>query len=121
MLNLIDRACKNSLCVKFFFPKLEIVDGPEYFQILLPSQHACEVSGTNAALLPGPPRVPIRQTSANFEWVKRLYNAVAAVFGKLEIGSILNPLAGKVSEDTRKKGRGAKTGTPHDWRSFYLS
>ncbi len=35
------------------------------------------------------------------------------------IGSILNPLAGKFSEDTRKKGKGAKT--PHDWRSFYLS
>ncbi len=37
------------------------------------------------------------------------------------IGSILNPLAGKFSEDTRKKGKGAKTGASHDWRSFYLS
>ncbi len=36
-------------------------------------------------------------------------------------GSILNPLAGKFSEDTRKKGNGAKTGASHDWRSFYLS
>ncbi len=30
-------------------------------------------------------------------------------------------MAGKCSEDTRKKGNGAKTGTSHDWRSFYLS
>ncbi len=37
------------------------------------------------------------------------------------IGSILNPLAGKCSEDTRKKCKGAKTGASHDWRSFYLS
>ncbi len=37
------------------------------------------------------------------------------------IGSILNPLAGKFSEDTRKKGKGAKTGASHDWRSFCLS
>ncbi len=37
------------------------------------------------------------------------------------IGSILNPLAEKISEDTRKKCKGAKTGAPHDWRSFYLS
>ena len=37
------------------------------------------------------------------------------------IGSILNPLAGKCSEDTRKKGKGAKTGASHDWQSFYLS
>ncbi len=37
------------------------------------------------------------------------------------LGSILNPLAGKFSEDTRKKGKGAKTGASHDWRSFYLS
>ncbi len=37
------------------------------------------------------------------------------------IGSILNPLAGKVSENTRKKGKGAKTGASHDWRSSYLS
>ncbi len=36
-------------------------------------------------------------------------------------GSILNPLAGTFSEDTRKKGKGGKTGTSHDWRSFYLS
>ncbi len=37
------------------------------------------------------------------------------------IGSILNPLAGKLSEDTRKKGKGAKTGASHDWQSFYFS
>ena len=37
------------------------------------------------------------------------------------IESILNPLAGKYCEDTRKKGKGAKTGAPHDWRSFYMS
>ncbi len=40
------------------------------------------------------------------------------------IGSILNPLAGKFSEDTRKKGKhgkGAKTGAPHDWWSFCMS
>ncbi len=37
------------------------------------------------------------------------------------IGSILNPLAGKLSEDTRKKAPGAKTGASQDWRSFYLS
>ncbi len=36
-------------------------------------------------------------------------------------GVFLNPLAGKFSEDTRKKGEGAKTMTSHDWRSFYLS
>ncbi len=30
-------------------------------------------------------------------------------------------LGGKFSEDNRKKGRGAKTGASHDWRSFYLS
>ena len=39
----------------------------------------------------------------------------------LIIGSILNPLAGKFSEDTRKKGKGAKAGAPHDWRRFYMS
>ncbi len=39
----------------------------------------------------------------------------------LVIRSILNPLAGKFSEDTRKKGKGAKTGASHNWRSFYLS
>ncbi len=37
------------------------------------------------------------------------------------IGCILNPLAGKFSEDTRKKNKGAKTCASHDWRSFYLS
>ena len=37
------------------------------------------------------------------------------------IGTILSPLAGKFSEDTRTKGKGAKTGASHDWRSFYLS
>ncbi len=37
------------------------------------------------------------------------------------IGSILNPLAGKISEDTRKKAKVAKTGASHDWWSFYLS
>ncbi len=40
---------------------------------------------------------------------------------KPRIGSILNPLAGKFSEDTRKKGKGAKTGASHDSRRFYLS
>ncbi len=30
-------------------------------------------------------------------------------------------MAGKFSEDARKKGKGAKTGSSHDWRSFYLS
>ncbi len=39
----------------------------------------------------------------------------------LIIGSISNPLAGKFSEDTRKKAKGVKTGASHDWRSFYLS
>ncbi len=39
----------------------------------------------------------------------------------LWIGSILKRLAGKFSEYTRKKGKGAKTGTSHDWRGFYLS
>ncbi len=39
----------------------------------------------------------------------------------LRIGSSLNPLAGKFSEDTREKGKGANTGASHDWRSFYLS
>ncbi len=38
-----------------------------------------------------------------------------------KIGSILKPLAGKFSENTRKKGKGAKTVASHDWRSFYLS
>ncbi len=34
----------------------------------------------------------------------------------------LKPLgAKKNSEDTRKKGKGAKTGASHDWWSFYLS
>ncbi len=37
------------------------------------------------------------------------------------IGSILNPLAGKFSENTRKKGKGVKTGAHRDWRRFYLS
>ena len=37
------------------------------------------------------------------------------------IGSILNPLAGKFSEDTRKNVKGAETGASHDWRRFYLS
>ncbi len=37
------------------------------------------------------------------------------------MGSILNPLAGKFSEDTRKKGKGAKTGAPYNWWSFYMS
>ncbi len=39
----------------------------------------------------------------------------------IRIGSILNPVARKVSEHTLKKGKGAKTGASHDWRSFYLS
>ncbi len=38
-----------------------------------------------------------------------------------QIGSILNPLAGKFSENTQKKGKGAKTRAPHDWPSFYMS
>ncbi len=37
------------------------------------------------------------------------------------IGSVLNPLAGTFTEDTRKKGKGEKTGASHDWRGFYLS
>ncbi len=37
------------------------------------------------------------------------------------IGSSLTPLAGKVSDDTRKKAKSAKTGTSHNWRSAYLS
>ncbi len=37
------------------------------------------------------------------------------------IGSILNPLAGKFSKDTRKTCKGAKTGASYDWQSFYLS
>ncbi len=37
-----------------------------------------------------------------------------------QIGSILNPLAWGFSEDTRKTGKGAKTGASHDWCSFYL-
>ncbi len=37
------------------------------------------------------------------------------------IGNRLNHLAGKFSADTRKKGKGTKTGTPHDSRSFYMS
>ena len=37
-----------------------------------------------------------------------------------EIGSILNPLVGKFSEDTRKKGKGAKTGASQDFICFYL-
>ncbi len=31
------------------------------------------------------------------------------------------PLGGKISEDTRKKDKGTKTGASHDWRSVYLS
>ncbi len=27
---------------------------------------------------------------------------------------------GKFSEDTPKKGKGAKTGASHDWQSFYF-
>ncbi len=46
-------------------------------------------------------------------------NSTVSLMGS--IGSILNPLAGKFSEDTRKKGKGAITGASHDWRSFYLS
>ncbi len=34
------------------------------------------------------------------------------------IGSILNPLAGKFSEDTQKKGKVTKTGASHDWWSL---
>ncbi len=37
------------------------------------------------------------------------------------IRSILTPLKGKFCEDTQKKGKGAKAGASHDWRSFYLS
>ncbi len=29
-------------------------------------------------------------------------------------------MAGKFSEDTRKKGKGTETGTPHDWQSFNM-
>ncbi len=42
-------------------------------------------------------------------------------FNSNSIGSILPPLAGTFSEDTRKKSKGVKTGASHDWRSFYLS
>ncbi len=42
------------------------------------------------------------------------------IFGH-PIGSILNPLAGNFSEDTRKKGKGTKTGAAHDWWNFYMS
>ncbi len=52
-------------------------------------------------------------------WKHSMTSSILTNF--LSIGSILNPLAGKLSEDTRKKGKGAKTGAPHDWRSFYLS
>ncbi len=31
------------------------------------------------------------------------------------------PFGGKIFEDTRKKGEGAKTGASHDWWSYYLS
>ncbi len=30
-------------------------------------------------------------------------------------------MAGKFSEDTQKKGKGAKTGALHDWWNFYMS
>ncbi len=49
------------------------------------------------------------------------FNAIPYVWKTDGVISILNPLAGKVSEDTRKKGKGAKTGASHDWRSFHLS
>ncbi len=48
-------------------------------------------------------------------------NFPAKGFKVFLIGSTLNPLEGKFSEDTRKKGKGAKTGASHDWRSFSLS
>ncbi len=47
--------------------------------------------------------------------------ALATVAKSMLMGGILNPLAGKFSEDTRKKGKGTKTGASHNWRSFYLS
>ncbi len=31
------------------------------------------------------------------------------------------PPGGKISDDTRNKGKGAKSGASHDWQSFYLS
>ncbi len=49
------------------------------------------------------------------------WDACAAFVMRLYIWFILIPLAGKFSEDTQKKGKGAKTGASHDWRSFYLS
>ncbi len=45
----------------------------------------------------------------------------ARIHQLMTTGSILNHLAGKFSEDTRKKGKGTKTGASHDWQSFYLS
>ncbi len=50
-----------------------------------------------------------------------IYLPAGFIIEIIRIGSILNPLAGKVSQDTRKKGKGAKTGASHDWWSFYLS
>ncbi len=50
-----------------------------------------------------------------------LYTRAASVCGPVSlntIGSILNPLAGKVSEDTRKKRKGAKTRASHDGWAF---
>ncbi len=36
------------------------------------------------------------------------------------IGNILNPLVGRFPEDPRKKRKGAKIVTPHDWPSFHI-
>ncbi len=49
------------------------------------------------------------------------FNIHVPVPASIIIGSILSPLVRKFFEDTRKKGKGAKTGASHDWRSFYLS
>ena len=46
--------------------------------------------------------------------------STTTTFLVLPIGSILNPLAVKFSDDTRRKGKGAKTGASYDWKGFYL-
>ncbi len=52
---------------------------------------------------------------------RSLADHINAPFDATSTGSILNALAGKFSEDTRKKRKGAKIGTPRDWRSFYMA
>ncbi len=55
------------------------------------------------------------------EWYLITWLILQHVSVKLWIGIILNPLAGKFSEDTRQKVKARKQGAAHDWRSFYLS